>query len=143
MDDIKKVSIALKDVPDSERIIFKLICSVSVRTKGRTKHYILTSEDTPGSADILIRNMMEVRSAQDRNSHAYQIELSNQALNSNDMSGNSISRPLIATRVLSTLDNFVDAYLQQGLMKPRQNHQIVFIRISDLRMMTRLKMKMM
>ena len=113
MDDIKKVSIALKDVPDSERIIFKLICSVSVRTKGRTNHYVLTTDDTSSSADILIRNMMEVRSAQDKNSHAYQIELSNQALNSNDMSGNSISRPLIATRVLSALDEFVDSYLQQ------------------------------
>lgn len=105
MEEVKKYSIALEGLPDSERIILKLICSVSARTKGRSKHYILTTDDTSVSPDILIRSVMENRSDQGKNTPAYQIELVNQA-----SGAVNLARPLIATRVLTTLDDFVDAH---------------------------------
>ena len=105
MEEVKKYFLALEGVPDSERIIFKLICSVSARTKGRSKHYILSADDASVSPDILIRNIMASRSVQDKNSPVYQIELVNQA-----SGAVNLARPLIATRVLTTLDDFVDAY---------------------------------
>lgn len=102
MEEVKKYFIALEGVPDSERIIFKLICSVSARTKGRSKHYMLSADDASVSADILIRGNMASRN---KNTPAYQIELVNQA-----SAAVNLARPLIATRVLTTLDDFVDAY---------------------------------
>jgi len=91
MEEVKNYSIALEGVPDSERIIFKLICSVSARTKGRSKHYMLSADDASVSADILIRGNMASRN---KNTPAYQIELVNQA-----SAAVNLARPLIATRV--------------------------------------------
>ena len=105
MDEVNQYSIALEGVPDSERIIFKLICSVSARTKGRSKHYTLSADNASASPDILIRSNMANRTVQDKNTPAYQIELVNQA-----SAAVNLARPLIATRVLTTLDDFVDAY---------------------------------
>ena len=105
---------SLSGTPSSERIIFKLICSVSVRTKGRSKHYILSTDDVSGSSDILIRNMMASRSTQEKNSKAYQIELTKQASDIDEKVTTDLSRPLIATRVLTALDDFVNAHLKQS-----------------------------
>ncbi len=105
MDEVKKYFIALEGVPDNERIIFKLICSVSARTSGRSKHYLICTENAVCDADILIRNIMTSRRAEDKGAPVYQIELVNQA-----SAAVNLARPLIATRVLTTLDDFVDAY---------------------------------
>ncbi len=105
MEEVKKYFVALEGVPDSERIIFKLICSVSARTKGRSKHYLLATDDAAMMADILIRNTSASQPAQDKNTPAYQIELVSQA-----SGAVNLARPLIATRVLATLDDFVDAH---------------------------------
>lgn len=110
MEEVKQYSIALEGVPDSERIIFKLICSVSVRTKGRSKHYILSTDNVSEGAKILIRNIMANRAAQDKTGPAYQIELINQASLNEGKFAVNLARPLIATRVLATLDDFVDAF---------------------------------
>ena len=45
MVEVKRYFIKLEDVPSSEQIIFKMICSVSARTKGRSKHYSLVNDD--------------------------------------------------------------------------------------------------
>ena len=109
MEEVKKYSLALEGVPDSERIIFKLICSVSARTKGRSNHYILNAEYVPGGADILIRS----NSDKEKNSPAYQIVLGGQVPDIEEKIVNTLTRPLIATRVLTALDNFVDACLKE------------------------------
>ncbi len=108
MEDVKNYSIALEGVPDSERIIFKLICSVSARTKGRSKHYQLNTDNNSVNADLLISTNSTSQSNRDKNNPAYYIELANQ---SSELGANTLGRPLIATRVLSTLDDFVDKYL--------------------------------
>ncbi len=119
MDEVKNISIALVDVPESERIIFKLICSVSARTRGRSKHYVLCTDDFRSKANILIRNMMASRTAVDKNSQAYQIELSDPVSADTNVTG-TLSRPLIATRVLTALDDFVDTYFNDAYVKQEE-----------------------
>ena len=110
MDEVKTYSIALEGVPDSERIIFKLICSVSVRTKDRTKHYLLNTDNDSADADILIRNVMVSRRAEDKGGPVYEIDLNSRTSIDEVTGAINLARPLIATRVLKTLDDFVDAY---------------------------------
>ena len=111
MDDVKNYRIALDNVPNSERIIFKLICSVSTRTKGRSKHYELVTDKFETDADILIRYTKD-NVAFDRETPDYLIEPCNSVSNRNESSAVSLSRPLIATRVLTALDSFADRTLK-------------------------------
>lgn len=105
MDDVKKIVIALVDVPDSERIIFKLICSVSARTRGRSKHYLICTDDAACDADVVIQNINSSGQIDDKGGPVYQLGFNDEAAGVVNL-----ARPLIATRVLKTLDDFVDAY---------------------------------
>ena len=125
MDDVRQYSIALVGVPDSERIIFKLICSVSARTRGRSKHYILNTDDVSGGANILIRSNPD----QEKGGPVYQIELLGQAADPGEKVINYLTRPLIATRVISTLDNFVDACLIELLESEAASPETVYSEI--------------
>lgn len=107
MTDIKKCFIALKDVPESERIIFKLICSVSARTKGRDIQYVMVSQNAANKADILIQSGEAGSSGAEKIIPAYRVGLYDAVKGSIENVSQVLSKPLIATRVLTTLDNFV------------------------------------
>jgi len=98
----KKYTISLDGLPDHESIIFKLICSVSERTKNRTNAYTLTSDSK--SADICINDIKNKTSEEPGTSHPLYVWVSDKNENINT----AITRPLIATRVLHTLDNLIE-----------------------------------
>jgi CheY-like chemotaxis protein len=104
----KKYSIVLDNVPDSERIILKLICSVSARTKGRDKHYELFPRNHPGNTDLVIRGNECKDLNGDIRSAAYIVEMNGVDFKENEKNNQTLSKPLIATRVLAALDNFVE-----------------------------------
>ena len=104
----KKYSIVLDKVPDSERIIFKLICSVSARTKGRDKHYELVPQNHPGNTDLVIRGNKGKVLNGDISDAAYIVELNGVDYKRDEKDNQTLSKPLIATRVLAALDNFVE-----------------------------------
>jgi hypothetical protein len=102
----KPYRIHLNQVPQHERIIFKLICSVSGKTPGRTRSYALAEEGN-GQTDILIHgDMQAMREASSFAAagilHACLVDKSQQ-----DIADNHIPRPLLATRVLTILDGIV------------------------------------
>lgn len=109
MTDIKKCTVALKGVSDSERIVFKLICSVSARTKGRDLQYVLLPQDNRDKADILIRSIEATSSSSEKIIPAYSIVLFGAVEDDIKNVSRELSKPLIATRVLTALDDFVDA----------------------------------
>ncbi len=99
----KKYTILLDGLLSHENIIFKLICSVSERTKNRTNSYVLISGDqTP---DIYINDIKNKDSVNLNKPNQINVWVSD----TNEDSDNTISRPLIATRVLHTLDKLVDS----------------------------------
>lgn len=108
MTDIKKCFVALEGVPESERIIFKLICSVSARTRGRDLQYVLLTVDESGKADILIEGLEEGCTASSNRMPAYRIGLPGHVEENSDRVNRDLSKPLIATRVLTALDEFVN-----------------------------------
>jgi len=99
---LKKHTISLDGLLAHESIIFKLICSVSERTKNRTNAYSLTKDNE--NSDIKISDIKNQASAetQDKGIHVW-------VADKNTSEDNIIARPLIATRVLHTLDNLIEA----------------------------------
>lgn len=101
---LKKYTVSLDGLLGHENIIFKLICSVSERTKGRTNSYMLNSGDN--NADIYINDI--------KNNSKKDLIESNHinvwVTDTKDDSDNTITRPLIATRVLHTLDKLVENF---------------------------------
>ena len=98
---LKKYTISLDGLLDHENIIFKLICSVSERTKNRSCAYTLISDNQ--NADVYINDI--------KNKNTNDIITSNHInvwiADTKDELNNTIPRPLIATRVLHTLDELV------------------------------------
>jgi len=98
---LKKYTISLDGLLDHENIIFKLICSVSERTKNRSCAYTLISDNQ--KADVYINDI--------KNKNTNEIITSNHInvwiADTKDELNNTIPRPLIATRVLHTLDELV------------------------------------
>ena len=94
-----KYTISLDGLLSHESIIFKLICSVSERTKNRENVYTLTTDKQ--NANIII-NDIKNKKDQPESNHIY-VWVSD----TKDSSDNTIARPLIATRVLHTLDNLI------------------------------------
>lgn len=100
----EKYTISLNGLPDHELIIFKLICSVSERTKNRNKKYSLNN-DSSISSDIYINDVTNKATLDEKTSFPVNVWVSN----NNDDAENVIKRPLIATRVLNLLDNLMSA----------------------------------
>lgn len=99
---MKKHTIFLDGLLGHESIIFKLICSVSERTKTRAYSYELTTSrqecniyindiKNKNIPDLVTDNVINVWVSDDK-----------------DTNENTISRPLIATRVLHTLDQLIE-----------------------------------
>lgn len=99
---LKKYTVSLDGLHGHENIIFKLICSVSDRTKDRTKSYSLSTEDK--SSDIYIK---DIKNKQANDNDALN-NINVWVTDEKDNSENTISRPLIATRVLHILDKLVE-----------------------------------
>ncbi len=98
---LKKYTISLDGLLAHENIIFKLICSVSERTKSRNCAYTLQTDNN--DADIYINDV--------KNMHAHEISEQRAKFvwikDKKDEQSNTISRPLIATRVLHVLDEII------------------------------------
>ena len=101
---LKKFTISLDGLLGHESIIFKLICSVSERTKDRTNSYKLITDNT--NADIYINDIKNKESNNLNETDRINVWVSD---NKND-DIDSIPRPLIATRVLHTLDKLVEEF---------------------------------
>lgn len=99
---LKKYTISLDGLLGHESIIFKLICSVSERTKNRTNTYALSAGSQ--SSDIYINDIKNIDSEDLITSPHVNVWVSDK----NNGSENTIARPLIATRVLHTLDKLVE-----------------------------------
>ena len=98
---LKKYSISLDGLLGHESIIFKLICSVSERTKNRENAYSLNTNGQ--TADIYI-NDIKNKASDENNADRINVWVSDKNENLN----NVIARPLIATRVLHTLDKLIE-----------------------------------
>lgn len=99
---LKKYTISLDGLLGHESIIFKLICSVSERTKNRTNAYSLITDNA--NSDIKISDIKNQASADSQKAEGINVWVADK--NSEDE--NIIARPLIATRVLHTLDNLIE-----------------------------------
>ena len=110
MGEANQYSVALDGIPQNKRIIFKLICSVSARSKGRQKHYTLVNDAEHAQADILIRDGNNGAQTQSgANQHLVETLLADGLVEGQAF---VIQRPLIATRVLTSLDLMVDEALK-------------------------------
>lgn len=112
----KKYTLSLNGLPDHEHIIFKLICSVSERTKNRSIMYTLNN-DTTAMSDIYINDILNKASLDERSSFPVNVWISSNH-NNHD---NTITRPLIASRVLNILDNIVNTCSNLSEKKPATN----------------------
>ena len=102
---LKKYKISLDGLLAHENIIFKLICSVSERTKNRTKSYELSTVNE--KCDIYIND-----SKNKNNPDAIKVSGINVwVTDSKEAESNTIKRPLIASRVLHTLDKLLEDIL--------------------------------
>ena len=99
---IKKYTLSLDGLLSHENIIFKLICSVSERTKNRESIYALTTDSQ--NADIYINDIKNIKSDDGSSKDRIHVWVSD----IKDDLNNVITRPLIATRVLHTLDMLVE-----------------------------------
>jgi CheY-like chemotaxis protein len=99
---LKKYTISLDGLLGHESIIFKLICSVSERTKNRTNAYSLITDNA--NSDIKISDIKNQASADSQKAEGINVWVADK----NSEEENIIARPLIATRVLHTLDNLIE-----------------------------------
>ena len=99
---LKKYTISIDGLLSHESIIFKLICSVSERTKNRTSCYEITNSKTDG--DVLINDFKNKDRAELLKESGINVWVSDSKVELD----NVIARPLIATRVLHTLDKLVE-----------------------------------
>lgn len=99
---LKKHTISLDGLLGHESIIFKLICSVSERTKNRTNAYGLTSDAS--ASNVLINDIKNKNTSDNQSGNRINVWVADK----DDGSENTLIRPLIATRVLHTLDKLVE-----------------------------------
>lgn len=96
----KIYSVRVEDIPDHERLIFKLIFSVSHKTRGRSHAYVL--HDGAATPDVVLGGSAEGLAA------AHSPVPRALIVDRGEVPGlTCIQRPLIATRVLGTLDRLV------------------------------------
>lgn len=99
---LKKYKISLDGLLGHENIIFKLICSVSERTKNRTKSYELST--VAENCDIYINDSKNKNNPDALKENGINVWVTD----SKEDESNTIKRPLIASRVLHTLDQLLE-----------------------------------
>ena len=97
--------VALDDIPANEQIIFKLIFSVSERTNGKTNQYQLDQSGSSDNTDLVICDGKSFTQESLINANNKIIWLFNQGQSPKSVP--AIERPLIATRVLTSLDKII------------------------------------
>jgi len=108
----------LNNLREHECIIFKLICSVSQRSKGRVNHYILTADADNSSVDIVINDYQNKKeTSPEIKANLFEVFIADNSVLENTP---IISRPLIATKVLTTLDSLVDEHIKTA--SPQQKN---------------------
>jgi len=108
MNEKQIMSVSAEGITESERVILKLIFSVSQRIHGRSNGYQLADQDQ-ANADILITsNDLAHSVVGDDSSEAVHIYLAGGSADSTGVtdinSDNILRRPLIATRTIALLD---------------------------------------
>jgi len=103
MSEKSTIFVTFNDLADNEKLIFKLIFSVSERAISRTHQYRFV-EQGQGQTSLIITGTADTTGG-DSQSLVIQVCDRNE-----EMTGPVIHRPLIATRVLSTLDRLVDEH---------------------------------
>lgn len=107
MTETKHYIVQFEDVPETEQLIFKLIFSISAKTKNRPHHYQIKNEnDDSATEDVLISTHRKDGCASDK-----KIFLVDQGSECTDCSF-VIQRPLIATRTLLVLDRYIQNCLE-------------------------------
>ncbi len=104
----KHYSVLVSGIPEHERLIFKLIFSVSQKSKGCVNSYALVDPGQQTRADILITSELEARdtgTTPDMGSKATVIVVDRAPAHDGST---YLARPLVATRVLSLLDKVVE-----------------------------------
>ena len=99
---LKKYTISLDGLLGHESIIFKLICSVSERTKNRANAYSLTTDIA--NSDIKIKDIKNQPTETPGDAKGINVWVADK----NTGDEHVIARPLIATRVLHTLDSLIE-----------------------------------
>ena len=100
-----RYTVRLENISETDRLVVKLILSLSERTKGRPCGYVVEESESVDKVDIVLRgvgssNSNEITPASNM------IILDPDGGNS-QLEGYVISKPLIATRVLRVLDNYI------------------------------------
>jgi len=108
MSDTKDYSLYLNNIRENEQIILKLICAVSRRSEGRINHYSLVTNTQEPSDIVLGDSTRKNDSTSNIKALLFEAWLSDSNTN---VTSNQISRPLIATRVLTALDRLVQEHL--------------------------------
>jgi len=98
-------SVWLENIPETDKLVFKLIFSLSEKARGRNCSYKVIDDGALSSHDIEICGYPHNLSGSARSDRAIVIyDLNGSVSNSHPY---VITRPLIATRVLGVLDNYV------------------------------------
>lgn len=106
---LKKHTISIEGLLSHESIIFKLICSVSERTKNRPCCYGLTTSTT--DCNIYINDIKNKDDPALQKENRINVWVADTKMDLD----NVISRPLIATRVLHTLDKLAANIIAQTI----------------------------
>ncbi len=116
----KTYSVRVEDIPDHERLIFKLIFSVSFKTRGRTHAYALHSERDGGAPDLILSGASRPPDAP----APYAL-----IVDRDEVPGlTCIQRPLIASRVLGALDRLIaSAPTPEASAEPRERADIASV----------------
>jgi CheY-like chemotaxis protein len=109
------IFVTFHHLADNEKLIFKLIFSVSERAISRTHQYRFVDEGQ-GHASLIISGTSNIS---EDNNQALVVQVCDR---NEEVEGPVIHRPLIATRVLSTLDRLVEEHdVSQGVIASGEN----------------------
>jgi CheY-like chemotaxis protein len=108
--DKKQYKVLLLGVAEHESLIFKLIFSVSAKSRASSNAYVLISTGQAEIADIVICNGSSTDKV-DATSITSMAKLTLVDI-APDAAGDYLQRPLIATRVLSSLDQLMERFQQ-------------------------------
>lgn len=99
----KTYSVRVENIPEYERLIFKLIFSVSHKTRGRAHAYVLYDQQDGQLPDLVLSGEPQALPADSANVRC--VAIVDRGDSHPDLA--CIQRPLIATRVLGALDQLI------------------------------------
>lgn len=97
-------SVALQNIGENDQLVLRLIFSLSAKARGRAHAYCLLDNAGAGGADICIRHAADPDSRADVARNTIWLDRKSER---SDNTRYNISKPLIASRVLSVLDRYI------------------------------------